>query len=127
MSQLKVLDAAGARAFVGVLPLTGEGSILRLLTTAEDSRKEGHMIVVPPGCLFWHPATAARAFGFRTGPMGNAVLQFVLILLPSDKVDTVMSDLGQESARDVGSFCTALKDHQSFCSDAAFIINGVGI
>ena len=98
--QLLQLEQCGAKAFVGTMSLTAEGSHIRVIPNCTPSvgggkMPEGNMVFIPQGCIFWQPATVILGDGFRTGPKGNPRLQLVVVLVPTGNVETVMDEIGQ--------------------------------
>ena len=132
---LKELDGADARAYVGLMPLTDEGSFLRVISSddrldeQDASRNEGQVVFIPKGRLFWHPATLLRSGGFRTGPNGNPRMQFVFILLPSHKLRSVEGNfqkwLDQEPPKEV--YVTQCSSHRWYSSAAALTASHISV
>lgn len=133
--QLQELEANGAKAFVGTLPLTAEGSYVRVIPEGEKKAggklSEGHMVFIPYPNVFWQPATLLRGGGFRTGVNGNPRVEFVFILVPGDDIENVMTRVGNPDkeflpADDSTHFSTADSTGDFYSQEASTIVKAIG-
>ena len=137
--QLLWLQKVGALPYVGCMAVSEEGCYLRAISQVNNSPDQpvdpGHMLHIPNGCVFWQPATLMHGGGFRTGPMGNPRMHFLLVLVLNDQMDTVVEYFASDDGVPTNEYATAggdysfeaTQDGQFHSPAAALIVSEIGV